>query len=358
MDATIRPGKNRPRRKPAGEGHSAHRKPVSREQPPGGLYGALDLGTNNCRLLIATPAQQGFSVVDAFSRIVRLGERLAQTGRLSEDAMGRTIDALRVCANKLRWRNVERVRLVATEACRMAENGPDFITRVREETGLRLEIIDRETEAGLAAVGAEPLVDRQAETALVFDIGGGSTEVLWMRREGARFETVAWTSLAAGVVTISEQFGGGKDVTPHSFAAMRAYLRPMLQEFAGRVTAANGGLPPVPSHLLGTSGTVTTIAGVQLGLQRYDRSRVDGCWLNSADIGAVTDRLLHASYEQRAANPCIGRERADLVLAGCAILEEIRLAFPAERIRVADRGLREGILTLLMKQDGTYGRVR
>ena len=347
---------NRPRRKPAGEGHSAQRKPVSREQPPGGLYGALDLGTNNCRLLIATPSHHGFSVVDAFSRIVRLGEKLAQTGRLSEEAMGRTIDALRVCANKLRWRNVDRVRLVATEACRMAENGPDFIARVREETGLRLEIIDRETEAGLAAVGAEPLVDRQAETALVFDIGGGSTEVLWMRRDGARFETVAWTSLAAGVVTISEQFGGGMDVTPQSFAAMRAYLRPMLQEFAGRVTAANGGLPPVPSHLLGTSGTVTTIAGVQLGLQRYDRSRVDGCWLNSADIGAVTDRLLHASYEQRAANPCIGRERADLVLAGCAILEEIRLAFPAERIRVADRGLREGILTLLMKQDGTYGR--
>ncbi len=156
------------------------------------------------------------------------------------------------------------------------------------------------------------------------------------------------------MVTISEQFGGGVDVTPASFAAMRSYLRPMLQDFAKAVSAANGGLPPVPSHLLGTSGTVTTIAGVQLGLPRYDRSRVDGCWLNSADIGAVTDRLLHFTYEQRAANPCIGKERADLVLAGCAILEEIRLAFPAERIRVADRGLREGILTRLMKEDGTW----
>ena len=347
---------NRSRRKPAGGGQLTHRKPVSREQPPGGLYGALDLGTNNCRLLIATPSNNGFSVVDAFSRIVRLGERLQQTGRLSDDAMNRTIDALRVCANKLRWRHVERVRLVATEACRMASNGEEFVARVRQETGLSLEIIDRETEAGLAAVGAEPLVDREAETALVFDIGGGSTEVLWMRRGDARFETVAWTSLAAGVVTISERFGGGVDVTPQSFAAMREHLRPMLSEFAARVSAANGGQPPVPSHLLGTSGTVTTIAGVQLGLQRYDRSRVDGCWLSSTHIGAVTDSLLHMSYEQRAANPCIGRERADLVLAGCAILEEIRLAFPAERIRVADRGLREGILTLLMKQDGTYGR--
>jgi exopolyphosphatase/guanosine-5'-triphosphate,3'-diphosphate pyrophosphatase len=356
VDATNRSGWNRSRRKPASSGEPGNRQPDKRDIQPADLYGALDLGTNNCRLLIATPSQHGFVVVDAFSRIVRLGERLAQTGRLSDDAMLRTIDALRVCANKLKWRRVDKVRLVATEACRMAENGPDFISRVRDETGLRLEIIDRETEAGLAATGAEPLVDREAETALVFDIGGGSTEVLWMRRNGLRFDTVAWTSLAAGVVTISEQFGGGMDVTPQSFAAMRDYLRPMLQEFAARVSVANGGAPPVPSHLLGTSGTVTTIAGVQLGLPRYDRSRVDGCWLNSTDIGNVTHSLLHMSYEQRAANPCIGKERADLVLAGCAILEEIRLAFPAERIRVADRGLREGILTMLMKQDGTYGR--
>jgi len=179
--------------------------------------------------------------------------------------------------------------------------------------------------------------------------------VLWMERCGTRFEIAAWTSLAAGVVTISERFGGGVEVTEASFQAMRNYLRPMLAEFAAKVSGATGRAP-VPSHLLGTSGTVTTIAGVQLGLARYDRSRVDGCWLGSRDIGTVTERLLGFSYEQRAANPCIGRERADLVLAGCAILEEIRLAFPAERIRVADRGLREGILTQLMKRDGTYGR--
>ncbi len=351
MDAASRPEPRRARRY-SGGGQAARRPAAhSREPPPGGLYGALDLGTNNCRLLIATPSEHGFAVVDAFSRIVRLGEGLSQTGRLGEDAMNRTIDALRVCANKLRWRKVKRARLVATEACRTASNGPDFIERVRAETGLELEIIDRETEASLAAMGAEPLVDRQAETALVFDIGGGSTEMLWMRRAGGRFETVAWTSLAAGVVTISERFGGGVDVTPQSFAAMRAHLQPMLKEFAERVAAATGAAAPVPSHLLGTSGTVTTIAGVQLGLARYDRTKVDGCWLDSAEIGAVTERLLRLSYAQRAANPCIGRERADLVLAGCAILEEIRLAFPAERIRVADRGLREGILAMLMRED-------
>lgn len=350
VDAASRP-KPRWARRQSGGGPAARRPAPSREPPPGGLYGALDLGTNNCRLLIATPSEHGFSVVDAFSRIVRLGEGLSQTGRLGEEAMARTIDALRVCANKLRWRQVKRARLVATEACRIASNGPGFIERVRAETGLDLEIIDRETEASLAAMGAEPLVDRQAETALVFDIGGGSTEMLWMRRAGSRFETVAWTSLAAGVVTISERFGGGVDVTPQSFAAMRAHVQPMLRDFAAEVAASTGSASPVPSHLLGTSGTVTTIAGVQLGLARYDRSRVDGCWLDSAETGAVTQQLLSLSYAERAANPCIGRERADLVLAGCAILEEIRLAFPAGRIRVADRGLREGILAMLMRDD-------
>ena len=352
MDATNGAGSARFRRKSGsayGHGRAAG---IYR---PCDLYGALDLGTNNCRLLIATPMDGGFAVVDAFSRIVRLGEWQGRTGRLHDQAMARTVDALRVCANKLKWRNVTKTRLVATEACRTAANGAEFVARVAAETGLELEIIDRETEAALAATGAEPLIDPAAETALVFDIGGGSTEVMWMARTGGRFGIAAWTSLAAGVVTISELFGGGVDVTPQSFAAMREFLRPMVMEFRDRIARITGKAP-VPTHLLGTSGTVTTIAGVQLGLARYDRSKVDGSWLNSADIGCVTHDLLHMSYDERAANPCIGRERADLVLAGCAILEEIRLAFPAERIRVADRGLREGILTMLMKQDGTYGR--
>ena len=360
VDASNRTGKPRPRRKWGWNGG---------QRPPGAqanggqskegragevLYGALDLGTNNCRLLIAAPRASGFVVVDAFSRIVRLGERLAHTGELSDAAMDRTIDALRVCANKLRWRKVERMRLVATEACRMASNGAAFIARVQAETGLALEIIDRETEAHLAATGAEPLIDNASDTALVFDIGGGSTEVMWMARKDNRYEVAAWTSLAAGVVTISERFGGGMDVSPESFARMRDHLKPLISTFADKVRALNGGTAE-PGHLLGTSGTVTTIAGVQLGLARYDRSRVDGCWLQSADIGAVTQQLLTMSYGERAQNPCIGRERADLVLAGCAILEEIREAFPSPRIRVADRGLREGILATLMKADGHLG---
>jgi exopolyphosphatase/guanosine-5'-triphosphate,3'-diphosphate pyrophosphatase len=318
------------------------------------LYGALDLGTNNCRLLVARPSESGFEVVDAFSRIVRLGEGTSASGRLNDEAMARTINALRVCANKLRWWNVSRVRLVATEACRMAANGQDFIARVGEETGLRLEIIDREMEARLAVAGAAPLIEPRASQVLVFDIGGGSTEVMWLKTDAAGYRIDTWTSLPAGVVTIAERFGGVA-VSGEDFGAMRAHVRPMLQGFAERVAERNGGRS-APDHLLGTSGTVTTVCGVQLGLRRYDRSRVDGCWLRNEEIGAVTDRLLAMTYEERSQSPCIGRERADLVLAGCAILEEIRNIWPVERLRVADRGLREGLLTLMMMEDGTYGQ--
>jgi exopolyphosphatase / guanosine-5'-triphosphate,3'-diphosphate pyrophosphatase len=326
---------------------------LARHGAAGPVYGALDLGTNNCRLLLATPSLSGFTVVDAFSRIVRLGEGASLTGKLSEGAMARTIEALRVCANKLIWRKVTRKRLIATEACRIATNGLDFIDRVHAETGLALEIIDRETEAHLAVAGAEPLIDQTADTILVFDIGGGSTELMWLERAGSGHAIVEWVSLPAGVVTMAESFGG-IDVTPQIYAAMRRHVVQLLAPFLSRVAARRTGIV-APGHLLGTSGTVTTIAGVQLRLRRYDRSKVDGSWLTSADIDEVVARLLSMTYDQRAANPCIGRDRADLVLGGCAILEEIRNAFPAERLRVADRGLREGILAHLMKEDGTYG---
>jgi exopolyphosphatase/guanosine-5'-triphosphate,3'-diphosphate pyrophosphatase len=318
------------------------------------VYGALDLGTNNCRLLLATPSTSGFTVVDAFSRIVRLGEGATQTGRLSDHAMSRTIEALRVCANKLLWRNVTKYRLIATEACRVAENGLEFLDRVRSETGLTLEIIDRETEARLAVAGAEPLIEAGSRRILVFDIGGGSTELMWLEHDGSSYVLSDWTSVPAGVVTIAEQFGGVV-VTVEDFQHMRSHVMKMLKPFVTRIAEGTGGEAAQPDHLLGTSGTVTTIAGVQMRLRRYDRSRVDGSWLSNPDIDEVVARLLGMNYEERAASPCIGRDRADLVLAGCAILEEIRRAFPASRLRVADRGLREGILTHLMKADGAYG---
>ncbi|MCK0209877.1 Ppx/GppA family phosphatase [Starkeya koreensis] len=318
-------------------------------------YAALDLGTNNCRLLIARPTASGFRVVDAFSRIVRLGEGLICSGRLGEAAMDRAVDALKVCAGKIGARNIADRRLIATEACRSAVNGADFIRRVERETGLALEIVDRETEARLAAAGCTPLVDPLSDGAVLFDIGGGSTEVVWLdrveTRDGGPPAAVirAWVSVPLGVVTVAERHGGVK-VTRDDFEAMVNEFTPHLEGFVKAVGPHNCGR----LHLLGTSGTVTTIAGVHLDLPRYDRSQVDGTWLGAEQVRVVVDRLLDMPFAERAANPCIGVERADLVLAGCAILESVRRAFPCDRLRVADRGLREGILVELMRADGVW----
>ncbi|CAD7053618.1 exopolyphosphatase [Pseudorhizobium endolithicum] len=326
------------------------------------LYAALDLGTNNCRLLVAQPTRPGqFRVVDAFSRIVRLGEGLAANRRLSNDAMDRAIEALKVCAGKLANRPIRRMRLIATEACRSADNGEEFLDRVVRETSLTLEIIDRETEARLAVAGCSSLVGREARSVVLFDIGGGSSEIAVIRIGDNRSSRLAnhithWTSLPVGVVTLSERHGG-RDVTPQVFAAMVAEVEEMLAGFECPPLAVHdrhGG----DFHLIGTSGTVTTLAGVHLDLPRYDRRKVDGLWLSDAEVTAMQAKLLSWDFAGRAANPCIGPDRADLVLAGCAILEAIRRRWPSPRMRVADRGLREGILTDMMADDGVWRRMR
>ena len=329
------------------------------------IYGALDLGTNNCRLLLARPSRRGFRVVDAFSRIIRLGEGVSQTGRLSDLAMDRTMEALRVCAGKLQRHNVSRARLVATQACRVAENGPAFVDNVRRNFDLDIEILTPEIEAHLAVAGCATLIDPGADYVLVFDIGGGSSEIIWldMTRLGGRQDVlggrndvdeaiVAWESLPVGVVTLAEHFGG-RDVTKASFAAMSQAVTELLLPFEQkhRFRELMSGKSV---HFLGTSGTVTTIAGVMLGLERYDRKRVDGIWLGLNEIDEVTSELLGWSYDERVQQPCIGRERADLVLAGCAILDAILKLWPGDRLRVADRGLREGILMRLMMEDGVW----
>jgi exopolyphosphatase/guanosine-5'-triphosphate,3'-diphosphate pyrophosphatase len=321
-------------------------------------YGALDLGTNNCRLLVAEPAHFGFRVVDAFSRIVRLGEGLGLGNRLSEGAIERTLDALRVCRDKMVAKGVGRARLVATEACRLAENGPAFIERVRSELGMDLEVVDRRTEAYLAVTGCASLAHPKAESVIVFDIGGGSTEIAWLDGAAPSLHADpckrirAWDSLPVGVVTLAERHGG-LDVTPATFEGMVEEVSELLLEFS--VVAAPAERAP-HFHLLGTSGTVTTVGGIHLGLLRYDRRRVDGLWMDSRDVDVVVDRLIETNFDERAANPCIGKERADLVLAGCAILEAIRRAFPSDRLRIADRGLREGILMNMMREDFAWRR--
>ena len=327
-----------------------------------GLYAALDLGTNNCRLLVAQPTRPGqFRVVDAFSRIVRLGEGLGASGRLSDDAMDRSVEALRVCAAKIAAKNIRRMRLIATEACRAASNGEQFLTRVIAETGLELEIINRETEARLAVSGCASLIGREARSAVLFDIGGGSSEIAVLRIEGQRSPRLAnhithWTSLPVGVVTLSERHGG-RHVTPAIFEDMVQEVGGMLSGFEAPPAEDLNGIDS-GFHMIGTSGTVTTLAGVYLNLPRYDRRQVDGLWMSAEEVTAMQDRLVGLDFDARAANPCIGPDRADLVLAGCAILEAIRRRFPASRMRVADRGLREGLLTEMMADDGVWRRAR
>ena len=353
--------------------HGSHVHPHGDPKPPSGvsdshhhhpadLYAALDLGTNNCRLLIAQPTRPGqFRVVDAFSRIVRLGEGLGASGRLSTDAMDRAVEALRICASKLKAREIRRMRLIATEACRAAENGELFLARVLEETGLELEIINRETEARLAVSGCSSLVGPEARSVVLFDIGGGSSEIAVIKIDDHRSSRLAnhithWTSLPVGVVTLSERHGG-RDVSPDVFEAMINEVKAMLDKFDCPPTSVamreNGGF-----HLIGTSGTVTTLAGVHLDLPRYDRRKVDGVWLSDDEVTAMQAKLLSWDFAGRAANPCIGPDRADLVLAGCAILEAIRRRWPSKRMRVADRGLREGLLTDMMADDGVWRRGR
>ena len=347
---------------------SAPARSQARKQPDGlpstrrreRLYAALDLGTNNCRLLIARRSPDGFKVVDAYSRIVRLGEGLVGAGELGEAAMNRAIEALRICADKMKRRGVSRSRTIATAACRTAVNGGEFIARVRRETGLALEVITTEDEARLAVAGCSPLLDRECASALVFDIGGGSTELIWVRlekRQGGRVCPVIgdWISLPCGVVTLAERHGG-IDVPQVIYKRMVMEVADSLTPFLERLRGERDNHHPF--HLLGTSGTVTTIAGVHLGLERYDRARVDGIWIEPADVRRVTRDLLEMDYARRAAHPCVGQERADLVLAGCAIFEAIADAWPADRLRVADRGLREGILMSLMQADAARPRRR
>jgi exopolyphosphatase / guanosine-5'-triphosphate,3'-diphosphate pyrophosphatase len=318
-------------------------------------YAALDLGTNNCRLLIARPAGDGFRVVDAFSRIIRLGEGVAASRRISEAAIARAVEALQVCRDKMSARGVLRARLIATEACRAAENSEAFRNRVAEQAGLELEIIDSATEARLAATGCTELFDPAASGVILFDIGGGSSELVRLGRPAAgrrgppKPDIVGWASLPLGVVTLAERYGGHV-VSPATYEAMVCEVATFVEKFA----AAH---PHDPSgfHMLGTSGTVTTIAGVFLQLKRYDRRRVDGCWLSDQEISGVVAALMAMSFDERAANPCIGAERADLVLAGCAILDAIRRSYPCPRLRVADRGLREGMLVEMMREDGVWG---
>ena len=348
-----------------GTTQSGRERPES--DPP--CYGALDLGTNNCRLLIATPSGRGFRVVEAFSRIVRLGEGLSQSGRLSELAMDRAMAALRISAEKVRRRRVVKLKAIATQACRSAENGAEFVKRVARETGLNLQIITPREEAQLSVAGCLNLLDKSAQAALVVDVGGGSTELSWVDLtagglEGdlagfsaGRLPIKAWLSIPLGVVTLAELF-------PEGPTATQTWFRTMVEHVKAELAAFRHADPMRPlfdadqAHMIGTSGAITSLAGMHLGLSRYDRSRVDGLWMTHAQCEAAAGLLLSLNAAERAQQPCIGPDRSDLVLAGAAILQAVQELWPCTRVRVADRGLREGILMSLMSGEEPARRRR
>lgn len=330
--------------RPSNQAASPRREPVRR------TYGAIDLGTNNCRLLIARPNEGGFTVIDAFSRIVRLGEGLSRTGELSTDAMDRAVGALGVCADKLRRRSVSLSRSVATEACRRATNGRQFANRVRDETGIVLDIIEPAEEARLAVLGCHKLLEPGDGPAVIFDIGGGSTELVLVDQEQGRPQIRAWWSAPWGVVSLTESEGREALEGPDRIKAyerMRERARRAFSNFATMLPAKRKGI-----RLLGTSGTVTTLASVHLALPSYDRRAVDGLHVPIDAMREISGTIASMNYDERSALPCIGNERADLVVAGCAILEAIMEIWPAPNLGIADRGIREGILRSLMARDG------
>ena len=336
-----------------------------RSEPEGRLepqaYAALDLGTNNCRLLIASPTARGFRVIEAFSRIVRLGDGLTHTGRLDGAAMDRALAALKICADRIRRRGTPPVRAVATQACRSAENGPDFIARVEAETGLKLSIISPKEEARLSVAGCVALLDRDCDAAVVVDVGGGSTELSWVDLSQLRFDPArrpphparlpikAWLSVPIGVVTLADRF-------PEPTEGREAWFRAMVAEVKTAIAAFEGAreledtFRAGRAHLIGTSGAITSLAGMHLSLPRYERARVDGLWMTRDDCDAAAGKLMTMSPSERASQPCIGPDRADLVLAGAAILQAVQELWPCSRVRVADRGLREGLLMSLMSK--------
>ncbi len=332
------------------------RRPQRRGRAP--TYAALDLGTNNCRLLIARATEGGFKVIDSYSNVVRLGQGLSATGRLSDESMEATVEAVKVCAAKMKAKHVKRWRCVATEACRKAENGEEFMARVKAETGLNFDIISPRVEARLAVMGCLNLIDPTKDVALVIDIGGGSTELSWvdirkLRAEGGshrvhRPPIAAWASLPIGVVTLSDQVPERED-RDNWYAEMKDFVRQTIIE-QGCETRFTKTFEQGKGHLIGTSGTITSLAGIHLKLPFYQRNKVDGLWLRSVDAVAVARDMASRSPEDRAKEPCIGADRAKLLVAGCAIIDVLCEKWPSKMIRVGDRGLREGILIGLLNQ--------
>ena len=311
-------------------------------------FAAIDLGTNSCRLVIASPTPASFRIVETFSKITRLGEGIINDNELSRPAMRRRINALKVCAGVIEeYAPIYRSRFVATAACRRAKNCKEFLDLVKKETGLTIETISSKEESRLAVVGCIPLLNRNIRRALVFDIGGGSTEISLARvtNSGKTF-IEGFVSLPYGVVTISEAFPS-QDMTALAYDTIIERTHKLLKEFDEKYNIREA-IKNQEIQIIGTSGTVTVLGAVHLNLPRYNRSAVDGISITRQDIDRAIAKIKRLGDEGRKKHPCIGAQKADLTMAGCAIIEGLCSFWPIEEITVADRGIREGILLDMM----------
>lgn len=339
--------------------------PDKGQNPNSGYYAAIDLGTNSCRLVIAEPTPSSFHVVETFSKITRLGEGIIKDNMLSKPAIRRTINALKICSGVLEeYAPIVRMRFVATAACRRALNCADFEKTVAKETGLPMEVISSKEEARLAVVGCMPLLNRMIKRALVFDIGGGSTEISLARiTESGKTFIEGFVSLPYGVVTISEAFPG-RDMTNLAYDTIVERTQKILQEFEDKYQISEA-IRNQEIQIIGTSGTVTVLGAVHLNLPRYNRAAVDGLALSGTDVERVIGKIKKMGYEGRCRHSCIGKQKADLTIAGCTIIEALGTFWPISEITIADRGIREGILLDMMHhqkhnyfhKDGKYRKM-
>lgn len=296
----------------------------------------IDLGSNTVRLLVADVEGPGrWRVVAEHQTVTRLGEGLAATGALGEVPMARTLAVVRDYVARGAALGATETRIVATSAVREAANGSVFAAAVERATGWRVRVVSGEDEARLTLLGVRHGVGPLAGPVVVFDIGGGSTEYILADGEQVR----ATASLRLGVVPLAERYPFPERVDRSRYAALlREVMRQLARELPAEILSAR------PAHLVGTAGTVTTLAALDLGLPRYDAGRVQGHRLSRAAIERLGARLGSLTVGERAALPCLEPGRADLIVPGVAIVMATLDCLGVDGLTVSDSGLREGIL--------------
>ena len=304
-----------------------------------GALATVDLGTNTVRLLVVEPAGATWRTLAQTQRVTRLGEGQGATGRLAPEPMRRTAAAVAEFSRAARALGADRVRIVATSAVREAVNREEFVAHLERESGERVEVVSGEEEARLTLKGVASGLPLLGGAFVLFDIGGGSTEFV-LARDGA---PAAAVSLRLGVVTLQEEWGEPGPVRWDRFARLREHVERRL---AVEVPATIAGA--AAAELVGTAGTVTTLAALDLGLRAYDPAAVHGHRLDRAAVERQLARLGALDVEARALLPCLEPGRADVIIPGIAICLAAMARLGRDSVVVSDRGLREGILCELL----------